>query len=57
MSNSTDHSWMPYALGCMAQRFNARRSVELFNVLHVLYDQQHQNRHRYAWRSGFNRIR
>jgi hypothetical protein len=41
----------------MAQRFNACRSAELFNVLHAFYDQQHQDRHSYAWRGGFDRIR
>jgi len=53
--NTTDHSWMPDVLSCMAQRFNANRTVETFNVLGILYDQQHQNRHSYPWRGGYNR--
>ena len=51
--NTTSHRWMTDALACMAQRYNQRRTVELFNALHILYDQQHQNRHRYQWRGGF----
>ena len=53
--NTTDHSWMPDALSCMARRFNQRRTVDLFNALHILYDQQHQNRHSFQWRGGFTR--
>jgi hypothetical protein len=53
---NTDHSWMPAALSCMAQRFNDHRTVEDFNVLHTFYDQQHQNRHGYQWRGGYDRL-
>ena len=55
--NTTSHGWMPHALSCMARRFNDHRTVELFNAMHVLYDQQHQDRHSYPWRKGYNRIR
>ena len=53
--NTTDHSWMPDALACMAQRYRGHRTTELFNALHILWDQQHQNRHSYQWRGGFAR--
>ena len=46
---------MPDALACMARRFNQRRTVDLFNALHILYDQQRQNRHSFQWRGGFTR--
>lgn len=54
---NTDHSWMAAALSCMARRFNQHRTVELFNVMHILYDQQHQNRWRYGWRGGYTCIK
>jgi hypothetical protein len=52
---NTDHSWMPAALSCMAQRFNDHRTVENFNARQVLHDQQHTNRWRYQWRGGHTR--
>ena len=55
-THTTDHSWMPNALSCMAKRFNQRGDNTFEALYYTFYPQQHFNRHNYPERGGYQRI-